>query len=96
LKTPDNSFETNYEAVISLRDRLQDISKMNETDFAYQTAIQQITAQEQGEAQQLLTELHGCYILQSYPYLWNWYTVICTTILIMIGLAGWYMIKDGD
>lgn len=50
FKTKDNSFVYNLLAVESLNKRLKEISKMDETSFAYQTAIQQITAQEQGEA----------------------------------------------
>lgn len=72
LKTPQNNFDNNLKAVTTLRDRLKDIEGMNESDFAYQTAIQQITAQEQGEAGNLLGIVEGAYYLGSYPLQWEW------------------------
>jgi len=90
LKTPQNSFDNNLKAVTTLRDRLKDIENMNESDFAYQTAIQQITSQEQGEAGNLLKVIGGTYYLGSYPLQWSWiggiiYTIIF--VLIMIPFA---------
>lgn len=93
LKTPDNSFDKNFEALVSLRDRLHTISQMNESDFAYQTAIQQITAQEQGQATEMLTVFKGCYYLRSYPFLWNWYMLIVMGLICLLGLTGWFLIK---
>jgi hypothetical protein len=85
LKTPQNSFDSNLQALITLRDRLKDIEGMNESDFAYQTAIQQITAQEQGEAENLLIIFKGTYLLKSYPLQWNWIAgIIYTIVLIMV------------
>jgi hypothetical protein len=57
---------------------------MNESDFAYQTAIQQITAQEQGEAENLLIIFKGTYLLKSYPLQWNWIAGIIYTIVLII------------
>ena len=96
LPTPDNSFDKNFQALVSLRDRLYTISQMNESDFAYQTAIQQITAQEQGEANAMLSVFHGTYLLRSYPLLWNWYMFIALGILCILGLIGWFLILGGD
>ena len=96
LPTPDNSFDKNFEALVSLRDRLKTISLMNESDFAYQTAIQQITAQEQGQATEMLQVFKGCYFLRSYPLLWNWYMLIVVGLIGLLGLTGWFMIKNGD
>jgi hypothetical protein len=96
LKTPDNSFDKNFQALVSLRDRLNTISQMNESDFAYQTAIQQITSQEQGEATAMLNVFHGCYFLQSYPLLWDWYMYIVLGVLGLLGLVGWFMTQLGD
>lgn len=82
LKTPQNNFDNNLQAVTTLRDRLKDIQGMNESDFAYQTAIQQITAQEQGEAQNLLGMIGGAYYLGSYPLQWNWIAGIAYLVVI--------------
>lgn len=76
FKTPQSSFKNNLKAVETLRDRLISIQGMNETDFAYQTAIQQITEQEQGEAQSMLRDIEGAFILKSYPLIWGWYGII--------------------
>jgi len=89
LKTPQNNFDKNLQAVTTLRDRLKDIEGMNESDFAYQTAIQQITAQEQGQAGNLLGVIQGTYYLNSYPFQWNWiagivYLIVTMMILIPI------------
>jgi hypothetical protein len=83
LKTPQNSLDKNLQAVITLRDRLKDIEQMNETSFEYQTAIQQITAQEQGEAQNMLGDIQGCYFLESYPLIWGWLLLINVFIIVI-------------
>jgi hypothetical protein len=91
LKTPQNNFDKNLQAVTTLRDRLKDIEGMNESDFAYQTAIQQITAQEQGEAQNLLGMIQGAYYLGSYPLQWNWIAGIVyltATMIILVPMIG--------
>ena len=72
LKTRDNSFDNNYEALGSLKKRLDEIQKMDITSFQYQTAIQQITQQEQGEAHKMLEVFEGIWWKKSYPFLWYW------------------------
>lgn len=77
LTTKDNSYECNLLALESLATRLKTIQKMDETSFAYQTAIQQITAQEQGEAHALLSNLKGCWILGNYSTIyWGWCAIL--------------------
>jgi hypothetical protein len=72
LSTPNNSFDRNLQAVTSLRARLAEIKTMDPRSFEYQTAISQITAQEQGEASEMLGVLHGCWTLKSHPFVWDW------------------------
>src|SRR5687768_15835608 len=48
--TLDNETASNIRALKSLQSRLHEIKGMDPRSFEYQTAIQQITAQEQGEA----------------------------------------------
>jgi hypothetical protein len=79
FKTQDNSFDKNYEALQSLKKRLDEIQKMNIASFEYQTAIQQITQQEQGEAHNLLDELSGVWWKRNYIFNWEW---ICAAIVI--------------
>jgi hypothetical protein len=65
LRTPDNSIEQNMVALHSLQKRMNEIKGMDVTSFAYQQAIQQITAQEQGEASKLLGVIEGEVVLGS-------------------------------
>lgn len=76
FKTPDNSFDANFEALKSLQSRLHEIEGMNVKSFEYQTAIQQITSQEQGDAQAMLDVFEGCWYLRHHPLLWDWIGVV--------------------
>ena len=89
LKTPDNSFDKNFEALQSLKTRLDEIQKMNIASFEYQTAIQQITAQEQGEAQSMLDVFSGIWWKNNYIFVWDWVggiEIVFCIILIIVGL----------
>jgi len=97
LKTPNNSFDCNLDAIKTLRDRLETIKTMKENSFEYQTAIQQITAQEQGQAHELISVFESCYILQNFPMIWAWkgflwfigfITLICVGIGVVTFVAG--------
>jgi hypothetical protein len=72
LRTPDNGYDQNMVALKSLQGRMHQIQGMDEQSFAYQTAMQQITAQEQGEADHLTGTFEGCWYLHNYPGLWEW------------------------
>lgn len=85
LKTPDNSFEMNLSALKTLNSRLNEIQKMDVKSFEYQTAIQQITAQEQGEAHNLIRVIRGCWNKENYAVVWGWYGFLwCIFFLITI------------
>lgn len=71
LKTPDNSYDQNFIALQSLQTRLHDIQGMDPNSFQYQSAIQQITAQEQGQADDMLGVFSNCYQKVHYYWLWN-------------------------
>lgn len=93
--TPDNSFDQNFYALQSLQGRLHDIQKMDETSFAYQTAIQQITAQEQGEAQNMLDVFEGCWLKVHYYWLWNiWLVLLQVLLIIGLPIVGSVIISD--
>ena len=59
--TPETDFTVNFIALKSLQKRLHDIQNMDENSFAYQTAMQQITEQEQGQADDMLWVFRGCW-----------------------------------
>lgn len=87
LETPDNSFEQNLEALKTLQQRLHEIKGMDVTSFQYQTAIQQITEQEQGEANEMLSVLEGVWTKENYFLLWNWVGGSIAIILLLTCLA---------
>ena len=94
--TPNNSYEQNMVALKSLQGRMHQIQGMDEQSFAYQTAIQQITAQEQGEAAALTSTFEGCWYLSNYPTLWDWIDGIFWfgPIILLAGIGIWYMIEN--
>lgn len=69
--TPDNSFDSNFQALQSLQSRLHEIKTMDPNSFQYQSAISQITDQEQGQADDMLLVFNDCWIKVHYYYLWN-------------------------
>ena len=88
FKTPANEFDANLEALHTLVNRLAEIKTMDPNSFQYNTAIQQITAQEQGEAKEMLDVFYGCYFLAGYPLVWGWIGMtmcLVTFILIFVG-----------
>lgn len=54
LNTPDNCFDDNFKVLKSLQERLHKIGGMDENSVAYQAAMQQITEQEQNQADAML------------------------------------------
>ena len=95
FKTPKLSFDDNMGALISLRDRLDAIKDMPTDSFQYQTAIEQITKQEQGQAGEMLSVFSGAWYLANYWYLWDWIPVLIAILLsgmIIVGVAmsGWF------
>jgi hypothetical protein len=95
LQTPDNSFDKNLEALVTLRERLNQIKTMDPKTFEYQTAIQQITAQEQGEAHEMLGVIYGCYERENYPMIWEWIGALNILGFILLGIFGLFIISVG-
>jgi hypothetical protein len=91
LKTDDNSFSKNLEALRTLNTRLEELSKMDPNSFQYNTAIQQITQQEQGEAGAMLNVFEGCYYLSNYPVVWGWIGCVLGVVLCSIGFLGIFL-----
>ncbi len=92
LTTPDNGFDQNFEALKSLQLRLHEIAGMDVTSFQYQTAIQQITQQEQGEAKAMLNVFEGIYWKEYHFMLWNWVgwvQVLSVVALLVFGIILW-------
>lgn len=97
LKTGNNEFDKNLIALKTLSDRLSQIQGMDPSSFEYNTAIQQITAQEQGEARAMLEVFTGCYTLRNYFLCWRWVgpvAAFCATLICLIGAFMWIENKD--
>ena len=90
METPTNGFDANLTALKSLQQRLNDIKGMNPSSFEYQTAIQQITQQEQGEADVMLSVFKGIWFKEHYPMIWDWicmFQVIFCFLLLVAGIG---------
>jgi hypothetical protein len=96
LKTPNNSFQKNLEALNTLCTRMKEIQGMDPTSFQYNTAIEQITRQEQDEAVEMIGCFRDCWFLEHCFYLYNPIPpVILITCIIMLLtgamiLVGWF------
>lgn len=73
--TPNTDFQKNLRALKSLQTRLNEMKKLDEKSVAYQMAIQQITAQEQGEAQEMLSVISECWYLENYPWFISFFII---------------------
>lgn len=93
LKKPSNSFDDNLIAIKSLQERLDQIQQMDPLSFQYNTAIQQITEQEQGLATEMLGVFSGCYWKEHAILLWDWVAVLQITVTCIVallaGVAAW-------
>lgn len=95
-KTADNNCDNNVKAVETLRDRLNQIKGMDESSFQYQQAIQQITAQEQGESKELISTLNGCWMKTHHYFIWNIFACLGVFLSIfVIGFLG-FLLLLGD
>lgn len=88
LKTPTNSVKKNLDALKTLQTRLKEIQKIDITSFAYQQAIQQITAQEQGEAKDMISVFEDVYAKNHYPLVWDWWAAIFCIFYAIICILG--------
>jgi hypothetical protein len=92
LTTTDNSYDYNFIALKSFQDRLREIQNMDIKSFEYQTAIQQITEQEQGGAAPMLAVFRGLWWKENHIIVWNWIggvQIIIFMILLIVGIAIW-------
>lgn len=80
---PSNSFDANFAALNTLQGRLHEIQAIDPNSFAYQTAIQQITAQEQGEADDMIGAIEGCWLLKNHSPFWGWHAGVQIVILLL-------------
>lgn len=87
------SYDANMRALKSLQQRLKEISTMSPSSFEYQTAMQQITEQEQGGAEEMLSVIKSCWYKKYHYTYWNDIIVfsffIIQGFLIVFGLITW-------
>lgn len=94
--TPDNSFNSNLEAIKSLQSRLHAIKNMDVNSFEYQTALQQITQQEMGEAGNMVAIFEGIWYKNNYIFLWNWVGITFALIISIVFLIGLFLWNEYD
>lgn len=95
--TLDNSYEGNIEALKTLQARLREIQNMDVSSFQYQTAIQQITAQEQGEADKMLRVFEGLWWKRYHFLLWDWVGILnffASVAAFLTGLIGFFVTRS--
>jgi len=88
FQTPDNDLQQNMAVLTTLQQRLHEIKAMDVQSLTYQQAIQQITAQEQGEARELTEALEGGWMLHRYWYSWTWIPVAIFAFSAMLVVGG--------
>jgi uncharacterized membrane protein len=72
---------------------------MDVSSFEYQTAIQQITDQEQGGASPMLSVFEGIWWKTNYFLLWDWVGAVFVVILeigFIVGLVIWMQIYKNN
>ncbi len=94
LTTPNNSFDYNLDALKSLQLRLHEIKGMDVSSFQYQTALQQITQQEQNEAGDMLDVFSGVWWLENHFFLWDWILIVNVVLLIGIIICSVLITND--
>lgn len=87
FQNPNNKFTENLKALKTLKDRLDEVDQMDPKTFEYNTAIQQITQQEQGEASEMLSNFSQSYMLSQHPISWDWISGVIGIGAILIGIA---------
>lgn len=87
LTKPSNGFDANMEALKSLQARLHEIGGMDPNSFQYNTALHQITEQEQGQAANMIGTFEGIYWKEHAVFLWSWIGCICVGIPALIGVT---------
>ena len=91
MQTPDTDYGQNYTALKSLQKRMQEIKGMDVTSFAYQQAISQITAQEQGEAKNLLSVIKDVWFKTNHPIFWGPYEFFATLGGLVVAVVLWFL-----
>ena len=94
LKTPDNSTEQNFVALRSLQKRMHEIQAMDVKSFEYQQAISQITAQEQGEASNMLGVFKEAWYMNHHFFLWDWVELVSFAGLLVLAGVFWCLLAS--
>lgn len=88
FKTPDNSYEQNFDAITSLQSRMHAFVGQDPTTMAYQQAISQITAQEEDDNSSTIQVINGLWWKSNHYFFWNPIYIIAMFILLLAGVAG--------
>ncbi len=96
--TPDNSFDQNMVALVSLQTRLKDIQSQDPSSLGYAQSIQQITSQEQDDNGAVISVVEDCWYKQNHYFWWNDFENLGAFIgIIILFIIGCVMVfSDGD
>jgi len=94
FKTPSNNVKKNLEALKTLRFRLRKTRQMDINSLEYQKAMEQITAQEQGEAKKIIDTIHQSWLLANYPLFWTWSAIAIFVLICAIGITGFILNEE--
>jgi hypothetical protein len=95
LETPNNGFNENFDALKSLQVRLHEIKEMDIKSFEYQTALAQITQQEQNEAHEMLAVFRGIWFLKNNLLFWGWVEFLqISAVCSLVGVAFVYVVSE--
>lgn len=86
--TPDNDVARNINALRTLQVRIHEARTMDPNGFAYQTAIQQITKQEQDDATGTIGEIEGRWWLDHHSFNWGWIGLLIGVITAAGAITG--------
>jgi hypothetical protein len=94
--TPDNSFNQNFVALQSLQSRLHDVQTMDPNSFQYNTAIEQITAQEQDGGSAMIQNFSDDWYKVHHYFLWNGWAVLGIVVgIVLMFVVGVCMLIAG-
>jgi hypothetical protein len=89
--TPDNSYQQNFDAILSLQTRMHAFVGQDSTTMAYQQAISQITAQEEDDNSSTIQVISDLWWKQNHYFFWNVFLglgeIISVVLLLGVGMV---------
>lgn len=94
--TPDNSYDQNFNAILSLQTRMNAFVGQDPTTMAYQQAISQITAQEEDDNSSTIDVINHLWWKSNHIEFWGIYALLSCLGIIATGIFGVILIAMSD